>query len=187
MKISAMIATTFALVAATTALGAANQKATPATNTKAPAASESLADASTIKPPAATKTKTAPPYPDWKRIHPRPFTAGLMSAIFPGGGQFYNHTPWRGFLYLGGGLTAIGFALDADRDIRATKRGERTGDIEKLAKRRDTAMILYAALTGASIIDAVITAVVKNKKLQTDPAFQVSFQDGVAASVVARF
>ena len=84
-----------------------------------------------------------------------PTRAAFLSAIIPGGGQFYTHSPIKGVLFGVGEVVFLGKTLldfkDLNKESDPTKR-------EPLLRQTMGDLFWFIGFWGFSIIDAYITA-----------------------------
>ena len=92
-----------------------------------------------------------------------PGMAVLLSSILPGGGQFYNGQPAKGFIFLG--IETFGVLLAITEATKETRH--QLGDEEKGGSRKNFVIGYGMAIGGwvVSIVDAYISAKIVNKRM----------------------
>ncbi|MCX2743034.1 hypothetical protein OO013_04110 [Mangrovivirga sp. M17] len=99
-------------------------------------------------------------YTEINKRHP-PEVAGILSAIFPGGGQFYNKQPIKGFVFMALEATSYYFLFKY-----INKENCSTGQCEVSANDDlSKAIIIFIPVKSISIADAIFSARRINNKL----------------------
>ena len=111
--------------------------------------------------------------------HKSPATAGLLSFVLPGTGQFYTHQPQKGWVMLGTYGAALGFVVAYGPWTWEKASSGEFADLNS-GTSSTTKMIWYgsAAVAGGVLVYSVVDAIGAAKKLNSGKISLVPYTAG---------